>query len=153
MRASGFFRISAFGFARGLRLSGFLQGDPALLADCMGWPGKGILHLIRRKALGGGAKGFFEFATQVGLAGEFQFRGDDLVGMALNNELFGKLTLQVSKPATRSAMEVLLEKTLQLALGYGTERSHFDRIEIRLPCDLLPFFHREQVAIHIAPHC
>src|SRR5437899_11032059 len=96
----------------------------------MGWAGNGILHLVRRKALGGSAKGFFEFATEVGLAGEFQFRGNDLVGMPLNDELFSKLALQISKPATRSAMEVFLEETLQLALGYGTERGHFDGIEV-----------------------
>ena len=133
-------------------LRGYCQGLNVLVVVLIQDPQFNGPEVVRSKTLRRHPKDFFEFPAKVGLAGEFQFGGNDLVRVTLENELFGKVALKVSEPTARGAVEVFLKKTLQLALRNGAERGHFDGIKIRLTGDLLPFLHGHQVPIHIAPH-
>ena len=62
------------------------------------------------------AKNFFEFAAEVRFIGEFQLTGSGLVRIALGNQLFSKAALEFAQPMAGSAMQMLTEQPLQLAL-------------------------------------
>jgi hypothetical protein len=71
-----------------------------------------VAGMRRREALRCGAKDFFELAAEMGFAGEFKFRDDGFIGVALGDELLGQTALQVTQPPARCAMEMLAEKPL-----------------------------------------
>src|ERR1051326_1457746 len=107
----------------------------------------------RGKGLRGGTENLFEFATKMGFAGEFQFGGGGFVGIPLSDELFSQSALQLAKPTAGSAMQVLTEQTLQLALGDRTQRSRLDGVKVRLSGHLFPFFNCQKTAAHMCYSC
>jgi len=104
---------------------------------------------VRGEGLRRGTVDFLKLAAEMGRTGELKLSGDGFVRIALRDEFLGEPTLQVTKPATWGAMQMLFEEPLELSFRDGAERGHFSRIVVRLPGHRFPFFNCQETSFHM----